>query len=81
MRLLQDADQLVHRLAPVRERIELLEDVLDQLHVVLPDSLELGFLKLLVGLGFNEHKTDVTRVNFSHHEGQDLPDSVASASL
>lgn len=44
----------------MRERVELLEDVLDQLHVVLPHSLELGFLKLLMGLGFNEYKTDGT---------------------
>ena len=54
VRLLQDADQLVGSLAPVCEWVELLEDVLDQLHVVLPHSLQLGFLKLLMGLGFNE---------------------------
>lgn len=60
MRLLQDADQLVGCLALVCERAELLEDVLDQLHVVLPHSLELGFLKLLMGLGLNEHRTDGT---------------------
>lgn len=57
VRLLQDADELVGCLAPVCDRAELLEDVLDKLHVVLPHSLELGFLKLLVSLGFNEYKT------------------------
>lgn len=51
VRLLQDADQLVGCLAPVCKRAKLLEDILDQLHVVLPHRLELGLLKLLVSLG------------------------------
>ena len=58
--LLQDADQLLGCLAPVCEWAEFLEDVLDQLHIVLPHSLQLGFLKPLMSLGFDEYKTDVT---------------------
>lgn len=65
VRLLQDADQLVHCPAPGSERVELLEDVLDQLHVVLPHCLQLGLLKLLMGLGFSEDKTHVTSGSLS----------------
>lgn len=57
--LLQDAQQLVGCLAPVCERAELLEDVLDQLHVVLPHCFQLGLLKLLMGLNLDEDKADV----------------------
>jgi len=70
VRLLQDADQLFHSKTPVRERVELLEDVLDQLHVVVPHSLQLGLLKLLVGLGFNECEMGVTSGSFSQHKCQ-----------
>ena len=68
MGFLQDADQFVGCLAPLRERAELLEDVLDQLHIVLPHSLKLGFLKSLMGLGFNKYKTDVTLGYVFHHK-------------
>lgn len=57
--LLQDADQLFGHLAPVCERIQLLENVLDQLHVVLPHSLKLGFLEPLMSLEFREYITIV----------------------
>ncbi|TNN74655.1 hypothetical protein EYF80_015202 [Liparis tanakae] len=70
VRLLQDAEQLFHCKTPVRERVELLEDVLDQLHVVVPHSLQLGLLKRLVGLGFNGCKTGVTSGSFSQHKCQ-----------
>lgn len=49
--LLQDACQLVGHRATVRERGEVVEDVLDQLHIVLPHCLQFGLLELLVGLG------------------------------
>lgn len=55
VRLLQDADELVGRLAPVRDWTQLLEDILDQLHIVLPHSLQFGLLKVLMSLGFNQH--------------------------
>lgn len=50
VRLLQDAHQLVGRLAAVGDGAQLLQDVLHQLHVVLTHRLQFGFLKLLVSL-------------------------------
>lgn len=50
VRLLQYAYKLVGSLAAVSDRVQLFEDVLNQLHVVLPHSLQFGFFKLLMSL-------------------------------
>lgn len=50
---LQDANKFISCLASVRERAQLFEDVLDQLHIVLTHSFKLGFLKSLMSLGFD----------------------------
>ena len=49
--LLEDARQLVGRRAAVGQRAQVLQDVLHQLHVVVPHRLQLGLLKVLMGLG------------------------------
>lgn len=61
MRFLQDADELFSCLAPLCEGTELLEDVLDQLHIVFTHRLQFWFLKALMGLGYIEN-TDVNTI-------------------
>lgn len=68
VRLLQDSDELVGCLAPVRDRDELLEDVLDKLHVVLPHSFQFGFFKRLVSLQFNEYNDRLSLQPVHHTE-------------
>ena len=48
--LLEDAGQLVGRRAAVGQRAQVLQDVLHQLHVVVTHRLQLGLLKVLMGL-------------------------------
>lgn len=50
VRLLQDAHKLVGGLTVVCDGTQLFEYVLDQLHIVLPHSLEFWLFKLLVSL-------------------------------